>query len=243
MPNSLFMGVPGGNPSGQQNLIPGVGGTPVPSIGTGGPNPLTPAYPTGSANAPLTFPANTGGQDPNALLTALEGMSPSGFTTAQPGAQGGPTQQWYNQLTQAFHKAGYPSAIAGLLAEFLASGAGFNPAAIQSLLAALQPGVARGEANIMEQFGAEGLGASSPAAIGMGDFLSQVSLDEGQIISQMYEQSVQDYMQVLMSGKKGSQTSGLGALLGGAGAGTSMVTSALSSNAAATAVPAVAALA
>ena len=168
----------------------------------------------------MTFPANTGGEDPNQLLQALTGLGSTvtGFTTGTPGAAGGPTQQWYNQLTQAFHKAGYPSAIGGLLAAFIANGAGYNPQVAQSLLAALQPGIERGQANIMEQFGAEGLGSSSAAAIGLGDFMSQATLDEGQILSNLYEQSVQNYMQVLLSGKEQpSQLGGIGALLGGAG--------------------------
>jgi hypothetical protein len=104
------------------------------------------------------------------------------------------------------------------LAAFIANGAGYNPQVAQSLLAALQPGIERGQANIMEQFGAEGLGSSSAAAIGLGDFMSQATLDEGQILSNLYEQSVQNYMQVLLSGKEQpSQLGGIGALLGGAG--------------------------
>jgi hypothetical protein len=215
MADSVFAGLPGGNTGGTNTAIPSVtGNAPVPALGTSTTNPLTPSYPTGSASAPMTFPAyGTGGASE---LSTLETMSPSGYTTAQPNVPGGPTQQWYNQLTQAFHKAGYPSAVAGLMAEFLASGAGYNPAAIQGLLNALGPQIASGQANIMEQFGAEGLSSSSPAALGLAGFDSQVTLDEGQIISQMYEQSVSNYMNVLLAGKE-SQTQGLGALIGGIG--------------------------
>jgi hypothetical protein len=217
MPDSVFMGLPGGNPSGSSTAVPGVSGTaPVPSVGTStGTNPLTPAMPTGSAAPTMTsagsFPAYSGGGDPNQLLTALSGMNPGG-------ALGGAGSDWTHQLIGAFHKAGYPSAIASLMANFLSQGAGFNPQVVQSLLASLQPGIAQGQANIMEEFGAEGLSSSSPAAVGLAGFDAQATLNEGQIISQMYEQSVQNYMQVMLSGKESSsQQGGIGALLGGVG--------------------------
>jgi hypothetical protein len=208
MPGSsgVFMGLPGGNPGGGSNAVPTVGATPAPAIG-GQTNPLTPAYPGGTNGVPLTFPAY--GSPQQSQLTALEGMSP-----APSGLAG--DQNWMNAVKKAFHSAGFPSAIGDLLSQFLANGAGFNPQAIQSMLAALQPSIAQGQSNIMEQFGAEGLSSSSPAAIGLAGFNAQATLNEGQIISQMYEQSVQDYMTVLMGARKPSnQQGGVGGLLGG----------------------------
>jgi hypothetical protein len=133
-----------------------------------------------------------------------------------------------NAVAKGFNHAGFPNAIAGMLASFLQQGAGFNPHAIMALLNALQPQIARGDANIMEQFGAKGLNFGSPAAVGLADFNSQAVLDEGQIISQMYEQSVQDYMNVLLAGRKPqSQQGGIGSLLGGGLSGAGSLISAL----------------
>lgn len=212
--------MPGGNPSGNQNLVPTTGLMPTPAIG-GQTNPLIPAYPTGSSAPSLPFTANTGGGtgDPNQLLAALSGMN----VGADIGT-GGPNQSgtYANALRGAFHKAGFSNPLAALIVQFLQGGAGFSPQVAQSMIAALQPQIARGSANIMEQFGAQGLAGSSPAAIGLGDFQSQAVLNEGQILSQLYEQSVQNYMNVLMGGKEPTNQQGgvgsmIGGLLGGAG--------------------------
>lgn len=114
-----------------------------------------------------------------------------------------------HNFVKAMRKAGYSSGVAGQLWNFMQSGAGFNPQIAQSVIsayqAAQQPGVQRGERDLMAQFGGMGLGASSSAAIGMGDYLSQVNASQGEveakILDQMYEQSIQNYMTVLMGGK------------------------------------------
>lgn len=132
------------------------------------------------------------------------GGTPSG------GPGGGPS--WtpnQNDFIKAMHKAGFSAGDAALLYNFIASGAGFNQGAVNQVLgatfAAQQPQINRGEADILEHFGSMGLGMSSPAAIGLGDYLSQVSLGQGQLAAQtemgMYEQSVADYLSVLMGGK------------------------------------------
>jgi len=220
MPDSTFMGIPGGgaggNPSGASAPVPSTGNMTTPAIG-GQTNPLIPGFP-GGTNSPTTtgFSANTGPYgDPSSGLSAIEGLNPSPPGMAAGGTGGG---SWIDAVKQGFAKAGYPRAIGDLLAQFLAGGAGFNPQVVQSMLQSLQPGIQRGQANIMEQFGAQGLRDSSSAAIGLGDFNSQVTLNEGQILSQMYEQSVQNYMQVLMAGhKQQSSGGGVGSLIGGAG--------------------------
>lgn len=205
----FMTGIPGANPSGTQNTIPSVGGVATPAIG-------------GSAN-PLGAPVPAGTSMPNASnpLSSLMGLSP-----APAGSQTGTNAQGGNlaginmkDMTNYFHKAGFPSGIGYLLSQFLAGGAGFSPQVAQAMLAALQPGVQRGEANILEQFGSQGMRTGSSAAIGLGDFMSQVTLDEGQILSQMYEQSVQNYMDVLLAGRKqgGSKLAGVGSLIGGIG--------------------------
>jgi len=214
VPPAIPTMIPGMNPGGSSNLVPTTGTAQTPAIG-GQSNPLLPTYPAGSAAPNLQFPANTGGGDPNQLLTALQGLNPGA-------PLGGAGSQWTHTLTGAFHKAGFPSPIAGVLANFLAGGAGFNPDVAKSLLAALQPEIQRGQANIMEQFGSMGLRDSSPAAIGLADYSSRAVLNEGEILSQLYEQSVQNYMNVLLAGrvpenKQGGVGSMLGGLMQGAG--------------------------
>jgi hypothetical protein len=201
----------GGNPSGFNPT----GGSAVMNAAPQA-NPIVATFPSGTTMPPQNqalgaFPANTGGvtnpaQDP--LLSTL---------TNPAGQSGASTQQWQSAMTSALHKAGYPSAVAAALAGFIGSGSGFSPAVMQALMASLQPQVNRGEADIMEQFGSQGLGQGSSAAIGMGDYLSQVNLNEQQIASQMYEQSIQNTMSILTGAKKQQQPSGIGALLGGAG--------------------------
>ena len=50
----------------------------------------------------------------------------------------------------------------------------------------------------MNQFSTTGNRFGSGAQIGLGDYLSQVNLNEGQLETQMYEQSINDYMSVLL---------------------------------------------
>jgi hypothetical protein len=65
------------------------------------------------------------------------------------------------------------------------------------------PSIERGQENIMEQFSATGNRFGTPAATGLADYMSQVNTQIGQIFANMYEQSVQDYLGVLMGvGKK-----------------------------------------
>jgi hypothetical protein len=200
-------GVPGSNPSGSQTTV-GVDPNTTAAIG-GTSNPLQnmTAMPTGTSGVPS--------------ISALGALNPSGTTTqtgtnAQGGNIGG---LGTSSIVEAFRKAGYSSGDAYLIAQFLEGGAGYNPQVAQALIAALGPSIQAGQANIMEQFSAEGLRSSSPAAYGLGSFDAQVTLDEGQILSQLYEQSVQNYMDVLLGGKAGQPNalSGLGAIMGGAG--------------------------
>jgi len=108
-------------------------------------------------------------------------------------------------LDKALKQAGYPGGVAALLTEFLQSGAGFNPKVAQALIDAMGPSIMRGEENIMEQFSALGSRFGSPASIGMGDYLSQVNLNIGQIFAQMYEQATSNYLDILTGAKKSQQ--------------------------------------
>lgn len=215
----------GGNPGGF-NGAGGIG--PVPTTGvmgdSGGYNPLMPTMPSNQQwpglSSPYSFGANSNPSAsapmPNSVVGNLGGaLTPN--------------------LQRAFTDAGAPSGVAASLADFLKSGAGYNPQILQSLIAQLQPQISRGETDIMGQFGGAGLGQSSAAATGMGDYLSQVNLNESNMATQLYEQAINNYMQVMLGGSNWQsqsspgfwQTLGEGLLsnvLGGAGqAGTSIV--------------------
>ena len=181
-------GTPGANFGGTNVAVPTPASPNTSAIG-GGSNPFLPAAATGQSVPGMTSPMNTGGNN----LATMNPASLWGF------GQG--TNNPLHDMTKAFQKAGFSAGIAGELANFLQSGAGFNPAVAQALIAAMQPGIQRGEADIMEQFSNLGLRGSSSAQIGLGDYLGQVQLNEGQIWAGLYEQGVQNYMNVLLAGK------------------------------------------
>jgi hypothetical protein len=202
--NSPFgmTGLPGSNPGG--SMVP----APMPSsaspsgnnLGSQGNNPLVPAPVTGQ-NLPgmsssvngATNASGTAGLDVASLL----GFGQGGGNT---NASGGWAPNM-NDFVKAFKKAGFSAGDAALLYNFLQSGAGYNPQVAQALIAAMQPGIQKGQADIMEQFSSMGLTSSSPAALGFADYMSNVQLNEGQIFANLYEQSVQNYLNVLLAGK------------------------------------------
>ena len=185
----------------------------VPFFGSGGGSAPPPAAGSGGG----AFPANTGGTSVGPP-PSVTGLSASGAGTGV-----GSTGLSVSGLAKEIAKGtGIPNSIATLLAQFLLGGAGYSPQVAQALIAQLQPSIERGQEDIMEQFSAMGNRFGSPAAIGLGDYMSQVNLNIGEILSGLYEQSVQNYMNVLMGIKKPQQQSGgtlggLGALLGGIG--------------------------
>lgn len=194
MSPSITSLIPGANSSGSQTKQPAnLDLTQTPAIGSSKTNPLMPTYPSGQAvpghTSALNFPANTGG----APIPTTGALSSFGNPAGIP-AGGGDVGATYQGLVQSGMRPG----IANLFSNLLQSGLGYNPQVVKALLASLQPQINRGSAQLMEQFGGAGLGESSAAAIGMGDYLSNVALSEGQLISNLYEQSVNNYMQVLM---------------------------------------------
>lgn len=197
MPDSFGMtGTPGANFGGTNVAVPTPASSNTPAIG-GGSNPFLPSPVPGQAVPGSTSPIMTatpfGGSGGGNNLATMNPANLWGF--------GNGTNNPLHDITKALQKAGFSAGIAGELANFLQSGAGFNPAVAQALIAAMQPGVQRKEADINEQFSAMGLRDGSPAAIAMGDFLSQEQLNEGKIWAELYEQSVQNYMNVLLAGK------------------------------------------
>lgn len=172
-------------------------GAPGGTVGQQGQNPLVPQPVMGQNTAPMTSSVNLA--DPNNFdVTKLLGGGPGGVG---PGTGVG-EHDWI----KAMKKGGFSSADAAMLWNFLQSGAGFNPAVAQALIAAMQPGIQRGQEDILEQFSAQGLRGGSPAAIGLSNYMGQVQLNEGQIWANLYEESVKNYMTVLLAGKaeKGS---------------------------------------
>lgn len=185
------VGMPGSNPGGVNMAVPSPYSSNTPAIG-GGTNTFLPAAATGqsvpSSTSPINSTATSTGVPSFANLPGLLGF---GQGSSDP----------THDITKALGKAGFSAGIAGELADFLQSGAGFSPDVVNAMIAAMQPGILQGEANISEQFSNMGMRGGSPAAYAMGNYMSNVQLNEGQIWAGMYEQSVQNYMNVLLAGK------------------------------------------
>jgi len=183
--------------------------------------------PPGGAVNPTAMPA--GSSNPYSASGATAALTGLGGGTGNTGALGmgfGGTD-----LAKSLQSSGYRGGVGTALSQFLQSGAGFNPAVAQAMIAALQPQFAKGQANLMEQFGSMGLGMGSPAALGMGDYEAQTNLDVGQLLSGMYEQSIQNYMGVLESAKTAPKapwwqaaSSLIGSITGGGGVSYSQST-------------------
>lgn len=194
--------VPGMNPTGSSVSM---GGTSSPSSFV----PSTPTANTAVSNNPYagsvvpgasttpSFPAN--GAGPTNLLTPGAGPKTNvGAAAASPiGGMNLMSPKDVNRLFDQLKKT-YGDGPAHALLNFLTTGAGFNQDAINNLFAAMQPQINRGTESLMEQFSTSGNRFGSGAQIGLGDYLSQVNLNEGQIESQMYETAINDYMNVLM---------------------------------------------
>lgn len=210
--------LPGRNPTGSQ----GSGVSSVPSTGSSsGQNPILPPTnlppgapapnPYGGGAIP-SFGANSGGgYSPTSLVPGGTGLLPGstsgtagtplggsfGNLTGSVGSFGNLSQSSLKSLSKDLTRT-YGAGVAQAIMDFLAGGAGFNQDAINNLFAALQPGIERGTESLAEQFSTSGNRFGSGAQIGIADFLSQVQLNEGQLETQMYEQSVQNYINTLM---------------------------------------------
>lgn len=189
----------------------------------GGTNPFLPSGATGGVNMPsVSNPAASFAANSPSGGVNVPGLDLTGLITGGGGAGGGATgiPNWnWGDVSRGLSQAGYKSGTADLLAQFIASGAGYNPQVAQALIAQMQPGVSRNTANIMEAFGGAG---SSAAGLALGDYMSQVQLNEGEILAGLYEQSVQNFLSVLTGAKAqpkqgGGLTGILGSLFGAAG--------------------------
>lgn len=195
--------MPGANASGSSVAVP-----PSPmSLGSqsigGNTNPFLPVPATGQSTPTSTSVSTSG---PTAGLGGANNYT---------GLWGGGQNK--QGIIGGLKATGIPGGIASLLAEFMMSGAGFNPQVAQALINAMGPSIERGQENIAEQFSAMGNRFGSPAATGMADFQSQVNLNIGEIFSQMYEQSVSNYLGILMGAGKKSPSAWQGFLQNFAG--------------------------
>jgi|SRR5215831_5677829 len=98
-------------------------------------------------------------------------------------------------MLREFQRA-YGKGTGALLNNIMTKGL-FNPQVAAAFLNAMQPGIARGEGNILNAFGAEGSRFGSAAALGLGDFESQVNLNENQTLASMYMQAQQEQLGLL----------------------------------------------
>src|SRR6516165_2466784 len=162
---------------------------------TGGFSANTGAYPS----APL--PGSSPGAAPPGLPGGGTGFSPPGGI---PGTNLGsltPNQQ--DKLLKNLNNT-YGKGMGALIYSFLQGGAGYNQQAINNLVAGLQPGFERQTQNLLQQFSAGGNRFGSGAQIGLGDLASQQQLQVGELETQMYEQAVQNFMNVMMGVGKSS---------------------------------------
>jgi hypothetical protein len=120
-----------------------------------------------------------------------------------------------NELGKAYGK-GPGQAIYNILSEGL-----FNPQEAAAFLNAMQPSIHQGEASVLNAFGAEGSRFGSAAALGLGNYESQVNLNEQQTLASMYMQAQQDQLQLLegvlptLHGEKANSGGWIHDLIGG----------------------------
>jgi hypothetical protein len=149
-----------------------------------------PGMPTGPMSSNNSFPANG---------TTTFGSGSFGGS-AVPGGSGG--FPGFPQVQGSVFKDLYGHGVGDALQQFLNSGAGFNQNVVNAERNAAMPLEARGVENIMNAMGGHGLGSSSTAAIGVGDFESQFNAQLENMFAQQYEQSVSRYLEILMGTNK-----------------------------------------
>jgi hypothetical protein len=195
--------IPGAvNPSGTQATFPApFSGAPGTQFNGTGTNPYMPGM--NPAQNPNPYASGSGGFSAYGFGAPGGGTSGGGTVPTSPNIPGinigntgalNPSQT--SALTSQLDKT-YGKGMGALLQQFLSSGAGYNPQVLQQLFAQLQPQFANQQQNLMQQFSASGNRFGSGAQTGYADLLGQQSLTEGDIASQLYERSVQNYMQIL----------------------------------------------
>lgn len=194
MSTSPFPLNPGNNPTGMQYPVPG-SSTPTSGVSTANPY----VSPTSNPYAPnlktATPGTSAGGIVPGATGAFPANTSPYSSTKNIPSPLSGSLDLNAipdDQLQNIFGPT------APLIKQLLGTGGGYNQQAVNAILAQMQPGIQAGEENLMEQFGAAGGRFSSGAQLGLADYLSQVQLNQGDIMANMYETSYQNLMNEIM---------------------------------------------
>ncbi len=117
----------------------------------------------------------------------MQGLN-TGLGASLTGQPGNPGDHLYKELTRAYGKGTGAALFNQLVGGF------FNPQVASSFLNAMQPGIARGEQSLLNSFGAEGSRFGSASALGLGDYESQVNLNEQQTLASMYMQAQQEQL-------------------------------------------------
>lgn len=194
--------------------------------------------PTSGNNAPPpTFGSMTNPTGGNTNMFGGGGSFPSypifGSATSSPASSVGPysgsnlnslfnnplsdyysNTSFWNQVGKAYG----PGTGQALETEF---GQLFNGNTVAAYLNAMQPGISQGQSNILSSFGAEGSRFGSAAAYGLGQYNSGVQLNEGQLISQMYQNAINQEINITESmmptlhSERANQGGILGDVLGG----------------------------
>jgi hypothetical protein len=161
---------------------------PIPG-GYGNPTGANTGFPSSSGGG-LPFPVSANGPASNAGPWGT-GTSLQGLNTGLNASNTSWDQNLFNELGRAYGKG-----TGQLLGDILSNGL-FNPQIAAAFLNAQQPGIARGQANIQGSFADAGARFSSAAGIGLGDFNSQVQLNQQQTLAQLYENAQQEQLSVL----------------------------------------------
>jgi hypothetical protein len=165
-----------------------------------------------------TFPAFNSPTIPGAIPSSGGATAPGannnfGFnpTTGLP-TIGGPgigvssaTQGPFPQIDTNALKKLYGNGVGGALSQFLNSGAGFNSQVIQAQMNEAMPIEAQTVGKMMNLFGSSGNAYGSTAALGVGNFESQFDAALSGEFAQEYQQSVMNYMDILMKVAPGAQ--------------------------------------
>jgi hypothetical protein len=167
----------------------------MPNVSPGS-NPTSTANPYAGSFGAYGFPGSPAPTS-GAMTSTAGGSAPTTPTITGIGQTGQPlTPSQQNSLNISLGKdAG--AGMGTLIEQFLNSGAGYNPQVLQQLIAQLQPQFAGQQQDLLQQFSGGGNRFGSGAQTGYADLLGQQSQTEGSIAANLYEQSVQNYMNVL----------------------------------------------
>jgi hypothetical protein len=164
---------------------------PIPG-GFGNPTGANPGFAGSGGKDALTFPTMPmfGGAPKPIAQSTTSGLNagpnaPSDFSGLSTGMKIDPALA--GNFQREFQRA-YGKGTGDILYQMLTQGL-FNPQTASAFLNAQQPGIQRGQADILNAFGRTGNRFSSSAQLGLGDYMSQVNLNQGQLLASLFEQS------------------------------------------------------